>query len=77
MFDLWWGDCNGDGCINYEDVLLVSDLMNVISSSPNYNPACDLNSDRRIDNEDILLVLEMLGKTIADYPGSDMADPLP
>jgi uncharacterized repeat protein (TIGR01451 family) len=77
VFDLWWGDCNGDGCINYEDVLLVSDLMNVISSSPNYNPACDLNSDRRIDNEDILLVLEMLGKTIADYPGSDMADPLP
>ncbi|MDR0491286.1 MAG: DUF11 domain-containing protein [Oscillospiraceae bacterium] len=75
VFNLWWGDCNGDGRIDSEDVLRILDLMNVNSFSTYYDPACDLNADRLIDNEDVLLILEMCNKTFMSYAGTERVNP--
>ena len=77
IFDLWWGDCNGDGRIDNDDVMMILELMNmgVNAYHPYYNPACDLNGDGLIDNEDIMMVLEMWDKMILNYPGSEGIDP--
>jgi len=78
IFNLWWGDCNGDGRIDNEDILMVMELLNlrINAFDPLYNPACDLNADGLIDNEDILMVLDpgMWNKIILDYPGASDVD---
>ena len=73
IFDIWYGDCNGDGRIDNEDVLMVLELaaLGVNSNSPIYNPACDLNADGVIDELDVSLILQMWGKIYLDYPGAE------
>jgi len=76
IFNLWWGDCNGSGRVDNEDILMIMEQMNlkVNALSPLYDPACDLNADRLVDNEDILMVMENWNKIAADYPGTEGVD---
>ena len=73
FFNLWWGDCNGDGRVDNDDIMRILEMMNlgVNAYHPLYDAACDLNADGLIDNSDILRVLEMWDKTILDYPGME------
>jgi len=75
-FKLWWGDCNGNGRVDTEDMLMIMELMTlkVDALNPLYDPACDLNGDRLIDNEDMLMVLDMWNKIVSDYPGTGGVD---
>ena len=77
VFNLWWGDCNDDGRVDNDDVMMILELMsiNVNAHHPYYNPACDMNGDGLIDNEDIQMALEMWDRMILDYPGSEGVNP--
>jgi len=77
IFNLWWGDCNGDHRVDNDDVLLIMELLNagVSAEDPLYNPACDMNADGRCDNDDVLLVMENWDKFINDYPGAEDVNP--
>ena len=76
IFNLWWGDCNGDLWVNNEDAMMVLELSNlgVNAFDPLYNAACDLNGDAFIDNEDILMVIEHYGCFVGDYAGTQGVD---
>ena len=77
VFRLWWGDCNDDGRVDNEDILMILELMNngVNGFHHFYYAGCDMNGDALIDNEDIQMVLEMWNKMLLDYPGSDGINP--
>jgi len=74
IFNLWWGDCNGDWLIDSKDRMIIMGLMDLGYSvnvyDPSYKPAYDLNADGLIDNEDLMMVNENLEKEIVDYPGA-------
>ena len=77
IFNLWWGDCNDDGRVDNDDILMILELMNmnVDAFHEFYNSACDMNGDGLIDNEDIQMVLEMWDVNILMYPGAEDIDP--
>ena len=74
VFTLLWGDCDGSGAIDDDDISMIMELWNVNANDPNYDPACDLDADGRIDNSDALLLMMYYGYTCADYAGSDGLD---
>ncbi|MCL2496157.1 MAG: InlB B-repeat-containing protein, partial [Clostridiales bacterium] len=54
VFRLWWGDCSDDRRVDNQDIMMIMELMQLMVNafSPLYDPACDLNADGLIDNED-------------------------
>jgi hypothetical protein len=82
LFNLQWGDCNGDGRADNEDCLTILDLSRQdiyavpFDIDPLYDPACDLNSDRRIDTLDLMRVFEAwdIDWMPMDYPGAELVD---
>ncbi|MBU1262590.1 T9SS type A sorting domain-containing protein, partial [bacterium] len=49
------GDPNGDGQINMLDWPYLADSLGSSVGSPTYNPACDFNSDGKIDIDDFMI----------------------
>lgn len=47
------GDCDGDGDVDYEDILTIAKLFAVTPASPRWNMAADINMDNKIDMKDI------------------------
>ena len=72
VFNLWYGDCNGDKRVDNEDVLMIIRLMDlgVVAGDPKYNAACDLNADGLINNTDIMMAFNNWNKDISMYPGA-------
>jgi len=50
------GDLDGDGRVDFEDLIAV---LNLILSN-GYNPAADLNGNGKIDFEDLIAVLNII-----------------
>ena len=73
VFNLWWGDVNGDYSVdNFDVMILLTHMANGVSANHiAYDAATDMNADGRPDNGDIMLVLNMWGKTIRNYPGAE------
>lgn len=61
------GDVNRDGYINNVDVSLLQAAYNSTPSSPNWNPACDLNNDGIVDLNDATTLGGHIGFNIWDY----------
>jgi len=57
------GDINGDGTVNNDDLILIVEAFGSTSTSPNWNPAADLNEDNRVDALDLFLLSKDYGKT--------------
>jgi hypothetical protein len=72
IFNLWWGNCNGDYLVDNLDVMMIMGLMSagVNLNHPLYNPSCDLNADGLFDQNDIDLVFDKWGCNIGEYAGS-------
>ena len=70
VFMLLYGDCDGNGTIDDDDIAMTIGLWNVSANDPNYDPACDLDGNGRIDNSDALLLMLDYGKTSGDYAGA-------
>jgi len=73
-FELWYGDCDGDLTIGDGDIVAVRAIWNSCAGDGAYDPACDLNSDGRVDNSDSMLLMANYGKSAWDYPGAENAD---
>jgi hypothetical protein len=76
VFNLWWGDVDGDLRVDNSDALVIMTLMSNGVSAYHYlySAAADLDADGRPDNSDILLVINMWGKTVRNYPGAQYID---
>jgi hypothetical protein len=76
VFNLWWGDCNGDLSVNNNDAMMIFALMalDVDAFDPLYDAACDLNGDGRIDGLDMMMVFERSGYGVKDYAGTEGVD---
>jgi len=74
MFMLWAGDCNDDLLIDFDDSLMILDHWDINVHDPNYDPACDLNADGRIDNADIMTLNERFGYSSSQYAGAEDVD---
>jgi len=61
------GDINLDGVLSLDDIILISQRLNAVSSDVNYNPIMDLNNDLAINLEDIMIIAKNFGKKISDY----------
>jgi Ca2+-binding EF-hand superfamily protein len=55
---------NGDGKVDMGDVVTVLKAMFSTPSSPNWNPACDLEQNGKIDMGDVVIVLSNFGETV-------------
>ena len=71
VFSLLWGDCDGNGIIDDDDIDMINELWNASAYDLNYNPACDPDASGRIDNSDALLLMVNYGKKSTDYAGSE------
>jgi parallel beta-helix repeat protein len=58
------GDINGDGTIDINDLILLTEAYGATSTSPNWNPDADLNDDGIIDVYDQQLLSQNYGATI-------------
>lgn len=58
------GDINMDGYINQEDVDLLEAAWLSTPSSPNWNPAADLNGDGIVNAKDLAILASNYGKNI-------------
>lgn len=78
IFNLWWGDCNGDLIIENRDTMMIMELMDlkidVYDTLGRYNAACDMNADGAVDGKDIMMVIERWGAVIYDYAGAELID---
>jgi len=76
VFVLWCGDCNDDLVVNTKDLMAITELwdLNITVFDANYDPACDLNSDGVIDIKDLMAAMDMISKSVWDYPGVDDVD---
>jgi hypothetical protein len=74
VFNLWYGDINDDLSIDDDDLLNFWDHFNVSVYDPEYDPACDLDANGRIDNSDALLCMHFCGYYAGDYPGAENVD---
>ena len=65
-----WGDANGDGEVNGEDVLLVMRYsMEIQELDPeNIDPWCDVNQDGVCDMTDALLIARYVSEIIPELP---------
>jgi hypothetical protein len=70
VFNLLYGDINGDLVIDDEDLAALMGNWNAGVNSPGYDPACDLDANGRVDNSDALLLMEHYGSYAGDYPGA-------
>jgi len=70
IFSLWWGDCNGDGLVDGQDIMMIQQYMNLDGASPYYVPSCDLNVDGLIDGQDVLMDLANQNLSLDMYPGA-------
>ncbi len=53
---LWTGDINGNCKVNIIDLILVAGSIPSTPSSPDWNPAADLNEDARMTILDLILM---------------------
>jgi len=74
VFNLWWGDCNGDLRVDGLDIMMIVEIMNVTATQAGYNPACDLNADARVDGLDMMLTLEHINLYSLLYAGMETVD---
>lgn len=56
------GDINGDGAVDFADLLLLVAAWGAQLGDPNYNPAADLNGDHVIDFFDLRILVENWGR---------------
>jgi hypothetical protein len=75
VFNLAYGDIDGDYRVDNSDIMMVSELFNFTYGDPDYDPSRDLNADEIINNDDILMILENWGMTLFSYAGSAGVDP--
>jgi len=59
-----FGDINGDGTVDVNDLILLAEAYGATSASPNWNPDADLNDDGVIDVYDQQLLGQNYGATI-------------
>ncbi len=53
---MWTGDINGNCKVNIIDLILVAGSIPSTPSSPDWNPAADLNEDARMTILDLILM---------------------
>jgi len=60
------GDINGDGSVNFDDLVLLNQAFGSTASDPipPWNPNANLNKDNKIDILDLYLLSKNYGKTI-------------
>ncbi|MCL2352726.1 MAG: VWA domain-containing protein [Firmicutes bacterium] len=75
VFELWWGDANGDGIVNAMDIMRVKEKLNTDAFGADFDPACDMNGDGMADGRDLMMVLQNINTTILDYPGAENVNP--
>lgn len=56
------GDVNGDGVVNMLDLMLMQKAFGSTPGSPNWNPACDLTQQGKIDMSAIVIAIENFGE---------------
>ncbi len=61
------GDVNRDGIINDKDLALLQVAYGSTPGTPNWNPACDLNSDGVVDMRDISIYATNQGLTFEEW----------
>jgi fimbrial isopeptide formation D2 family protein len=73
VFNLLWGDCNGDYAVDNLDMMMVLGQMetDISANDTAYIAACDMNADGRPDNSDIMMVLGSWGRNIREYAGGE------
>ena len=74
IFNLWWGDVNGDLRIDGLDSMMIMEIINVNIMNSAYNPACDLNASGTVDGLDIMMVLEHWNAVAFEYAGAQYVD---
>jgi hypothetical protein len=78
VFNLWWGDVNGEGRIDHEDQSIVLGLAahnpTINARDPQtvskYLAECDFNGDGLIDSEDVKILEENLDRISTYYAGA-------
>jgi len=58
------GDFNGDGQVQFEDLMIFALAYGSTPSDGNWNPLCDIYSDDKIDFEDLMIFAMNYGKKI-------------
>jgi Ca2+-binding EF-hand superfamily protein len=61
------GDVNGDGIICKKDLEIMQAAFGSTPESPNWNPACDLNGDGKVDMIDISTAARNYGEVSTKY----------
>jgi hypothetical protein len=56
------GDLNGDKVVNVDDVTLVIRHHGETSDNPNWDARADANGDGKVDDADLLIVIENFGR---------------
>jgi hypothetical protein len=55
------GDINGDGHVDYADLLIFVAAFGGLTGDANYNPLCDFNADGSVDVADLLNLVYNFG----------------
>jgi hypothetical protein len=58
------GDCNGDGSVDTQDLLVLVAAWGTAADEAGYNAAADLNGDWAVDVCDLLMLVADLGKSV-------------
>jgi len=58
------GNVDGDRDVDVYDLLLFSKAFSSDSSKPNWNPNCDFNNDKKVDDADLFALNNNYGKAI-------------
>jgi hypothetical protein len=61
------GDVNADGIICMKDLEIMKAAFGSTPGKPNWNPACDLNGDGKVDMGDITTATSNYGKLSTKY----------
>ena len=56
-------DCNGDGRVDGEDLVLVGLCFGTSSGDPRYSNSCDLNNDGKVNNADLSILENNFGNS--------------
>ena len=57
-----YGDCDGDGDVDHNDVVIFEKAYTSIPGSPNWNMACDFNHNNMVDLMDAMTLANNYGK---------------